>query len=235
MWLLVSVWLATFVLYESSSASDILESKPSCSNGFAKTETVLRQIHNHLTPVHLKCEAFWRSSVMRSKYRGQGSHSPPSSNVGSFQHHHYCSFNAPFGTFPCYLCTLFCLRFPPLVMNILPCFSGFSLRNNRSRAQGFSATQHDPGFLVPISGVWWVRCLWLLTSTSKSRVNSNVSAKFFDTMHIIIHAFFLFIVVQLNTFCVLWIPRNFSWCRTIFRLFLYNSKSTSPIDPYVFR
>jgi len=45
MWLLVSDWLATFGLYEYSSASDILESKWSCSNGFAKTETVLRQIH----------------------------------------------------------------------------------------------------------------------------------------------------------------------------------------------
>jgi len=105
--------------------------------------------------------------------------------------------------------TLFCLRFPPFVMNILPCFSGFSLRNNRSRAQGFSAAQQDPDFLAPISGVWWVRCLWRPTATSKSRVNSNVSAKFFDTMHII-HAFFSFIVLQLNTFCVLWIPRNCS-------------------------
>jgi len=55
--------------------------------------------------MHLKSEAFWRSSVMRSKYRGQGSHTSLSSNVGSFQRHHYCSFNSPFCTFPCYLCT----------------------------------------------------------------------------------------------------------------------------------
>jgi len=149
----------------------------------------------HLTPTHFKNEAFWRSSVMRSKYRGQGSHTPPTSNVGSFQRHHYCSFNAPLCTFPCYLCTLFCLRFPPFLMNILPYFSGFSLQNNRSRAQGFSAAQHDPDFLVPISGTWWMRCLWRHTATSNSRVNSSVSAKFFDTMHIIIHAFSLVTVV----------------------------------------
>jgi len=33
-----------------------------------------------------------------------------------------------------------------------------------------------------------VRCLWRHTVTSNSRFKSNVLAKFFDAMHIIIHA-----------------------------------------------
>ena len=197
----------------------------------------------HLTPMHFKSEPFWRSRVMRSKYRGQGSHTPPSSNVGSFQRHHYRSFNAPFCTSPCYLCTLFCLRFPPFVTNILPCFSGFSLRNNRSRAQGFSATQHDRDFLylsVAYGGCgdcdvtlrrqihvsiptfrrsFLTQCISLYTLSPYSFLY-NLTPSVCCEFHAIIQ------LVQ-DGFQVVFIQQLYSK--------LNNSKSTSPIDPYVFR